>query len=100
MDWRPRNHSPLNDHRDVTEFKMNLNVHQGHKSSSSKLHQLSDTWEFQEKEIMNAKARLRSIRGELAVLEGKMTLSIKYALSMFIFYFYFFKINRCNTMYL
>nr|GEV22161.1 hypothetical protein [Tanacetum cinerariifolium] len=55
---------------------------EGHKSSSNKLHQLSDTWEFQENEIMNAKDRLRSIRGELAVLEGKMTLSINEAQKM------------------
>ncbi|GJU60187.1 protein PTST homolog 2, chloroplastic [Tanacetum coccineum] len=55
---------------------------EGHKSSSNKLHQLSDTWEFQENEIMNAKDRLRSIRGELVVLEGKMTLSINEAQKM------------------
>ncbi|PWA65314.1 hypothetical protein CTI12_AA335610 [Artemisia annua] len=55
---------------------------EGHKSSSSKLHQLSDAWEFQENEIMNAKNRLRSIRGELAVLEGKMTMSINEAQKM------------------
>ncbi|GKC50086.1 protein PTST homolog 2, chloroplastic isoform X1, partial [Tanacetum coccineum] len=55
---------------------------EGHKSSSNKLHQLSDTWEFQENEIMNSKDRLRSIRSELAVLEGKMTLSINEAQKM------------------
>lgn len=55
---------------------------EGHKSSSSKLHQLSDAWEFQENEIMNAKDRLRSLRGELAILEGKMTLSINEAQKM------------------
>ncbi|XP_052173298.1 protein PTST homolog 2, chloroplastic [Diospyros lotus] len=40
------------------------------------LGRLSDAWEFQENEIMNAQNRLRSIRAKLAVLEGKMTLAI------------------------
>ncbi|KAK2428725.1 protein PTST, chloroplastic [Trifolium repens] len=46
------------------------------KSSSDNLEKLSDAWEFQETEIMNAQARLRSLRAKLAVLEGKMTLAI------------------------
>ncbi|KAG7979404.1 hypothetical protein I3843_05G129800 [Carya illinoinensis] len=49
---------------------------QGHESSSEELRNLSDAWEFQENEIMNAQGRLRSIRAKLAVLEGKMALSI------------------------
>ncbi|PSS13546.1 Protein PTST like [Actinidia chinensis var. chinensis] len=48
----------------------------GHESSSKDLRQLSDAWEFQENEIMNAQGRLRSIRAKLAVLEGKMALAI------------------------
>ncbi|XP_071707682.1 protein PTST homolog 2, chloroplastic-like isoform X3 [Rutidosis leptorrhynchoides] len=47
-----------------------------HQTSSSELQHISDTWEFQENEIMSAKNRLRSIRAELAVLERKMSLSI------------------------
>ncbi|XP_012568263.1 protein PTST homolog 2, chloroplastic isoform X2 [Cicer arietinum] len=45
-------------------------------NSSDDLAKLSDVWEFQETEIMNAQARLRSLRAKLAVLEGKMTLAI------------------------
>ncbi|KAK9277641.1 hypothetical protein L1049_007187 [Liquidambar formosana] len=37
---------------------------------------LSDAWEFQENEIMSAQDKLRSIRAKLAVLEGKMALTI------------------------
>ncbi|TKY69737.1 PTST protein [Spatholobus suberectus] len=46
------------------------------KSSSDYLAKLSDAWEFQENEIMNAQDRLRSIRAKLAVLEGKMAMAI------------------------
>ncbi|KAL2349308.1 hypothetical protein Fmac_003308 [Flemingia macrophylla] len=46
------------------------------KFSSEYLAKLSDSWEFQENEIMNAQDRLRSIRAKLAVLEGKMALAI------------------------
>ncbi|XP_019462070.1 PREDICTED: uncharacterized protein LOC109361173 isoform X2 [Lupinus angustifolius] len=46
------------------------------KSSSGDLSELSDAWEFQENEIINAQDRLRTIRAKLAVLEGKMTLAI------------------------
>lgn len=45
-------------------------------SSPSDLQRLSDAWEFQENELMNARERLRSIRAKLAVLEGKMALAI------------------------
>ncbi|RDY05217.1 Protein PTST, chloroplastic, partial [Mucuna pruriens] len=45
-------------------------------SSSDYIAKLSDAWEFQENEIMNAHDRLRSIRAKLAVLEGKMALAI------------------------
>ncbi|KAH1264476.1 Protein PTST 2, chloroplastic [Glycine max] len=48
------------------------------KSSSDGLAKLSDAWEFQENEIMNAQGRLRSIRAKLSVLEGKMVLAIMY----------------------
>ncbi|KAJ1386019.1 Immunoglobulin-like fold [Sesbania bispinosa] len=46
------------------------------KSSSEDLAKLSDDWEFQENEIINAHDRLRSLRAMLAVLEGKMALAI------------------------
>lgn len=46
------------------------------KNSSDDLSKLSDAWEFQENEIMNAQNKLRSLRAKLAVLEGKMTLTI------------------------
>ncbi|KAE9605494.1 hypothetical protein Lal_00025015 [Lupinus albus] len=46
------------------------------KGSSGDLSELSDAWEFQENEIINAQDRLRTIRAKLAVLEGKMTLAI------------------------
>ncbi|CAK7332821.1 unnamed protein product, partial [Dovyalis caffra] len=45
-------------------------------SSSDDLLKLSDAWEFQENEIMNAQGKLRSTRAKLAVLEGKMALAI------------------------
>lgn len=59
-------------------------LQQGFEGLSDDLHKLSDTWEFQENEIMNAKDRLRSIRAKLAVLEGKMALTIMYAQFLFI----------------
>ncbi|KAK4763701.1 hypothetical protein SAY87_013139 [Trapa incisa] len=43
---------------------------------SKDLQELSDAWEFQENEVMNAQDRLRSIRARVAVLEGKMALAI------------------------
>nr|KYP60254.1 5'-AMP-activated protein kinase subunit beta-2 [Cajanus cajan] len=46
------------------------------KHSSDNLAKLSDAWEFQENEMINAQDRLRSIRAKLAVLEGKMALAI------------------------
>ncbi|XP_030484018.2 protein PTST homolog 2, chloroplastic isoform X2 [Cannabis sativa] len=47
-----------------------------HEGTSDDLRKLSDAWEFQENEIMNAKSLLRSTRAKLAVLEGKMALAI------------------------
>ncbi|XVF84815.1 hypothetical protein PTKIN_Ptkin17bG0069700 [Pterospermum kingtungense] len=49
---------------------------EGDGSSNDNLHKLSDAWEFQENEIMNAQDKLRSIRARLVVLEGKMALAI------------------------
>ena len=49
---------------------------QGDGNFSDNLHELSDAWEFQENEIMNAQNKMRSIRAKLAVLEGKMALAI------------------------
>lgn len=48
----------------------------GHESSSDNFRKLSDAWEYQENEIMNARDKLRSMRAKLAVLEGKMALAI------------------------
>ncbi|KAF9623818.1 hypothetical protein IFM89_005403 [Coptis chinensis] len=45
------------------------------KNSSEKSHSLSDTWEFRETEIMKARDKLRSLRAQLAVLQGKMALT-------------------------
>ncbi|EYU28696.1 hypothetical protein MIMGU_mgv11b020794mg [Erythranthe guttata] len=47
-------------------------------ANSSDLRKFSDAWEFQENEFMRAKERLRSIKANLAVLEGKMALAIMY----------------------
>lgn len=44
--------------------------------SSDELNKLSDAWEFKENEIMRAKDKLRSIRANVAVLEGKMAVAI------------------------
>ncbi|XVF82493.1 hypothetical protein PTKIN_Ptkin16aG0053300 [Pterospermum kingtungense] len=49
---------------------------EGDGSSHENLHKLSDAWEFQENEIMNAQDKLRSIRARLVVFEGKMALAI------------------------
>ncbi|XP_020217903.1 protein PTST homolog 2, chloroplastic isoform X3 [Cajanus cajan] len=46
------------------------------KHSSDNLAKLSNAWEFQENEMINAQDRLRSIRAKLAVLEGNMALAI------------------------
>jgi len=54
-------------------------LHQDNGSPSGDFLKLSDSWEFQENEIMNAQDKLRSIRAKLAVLEGKMALAIMYA---------------------
>ncbi|XP_022998696.1 protein PTST homolog 2, chloroplastic-like isoform X1 [Cucurbita maxima] len=43
---------------------------------SDDLLELSDAFEFQENRILNAKDELRSIRAKLAVVEGKMALTI------------------------
>ncbi|KAL5553971.1 hypothetical protein UlMin_041372 [Ulmus minor] len=47
-----------------------------HESSSDDLQKLSDAWEFQQNEIMNARDKLRSIRAKIAILEGKMAVAI------------------------
>lgn len=52
--------------------------HQGQSKSSDDLLELSDAFEFQENEILNAKDKLRSIRAKIAVIEGKMALTIMY----------------------
>ncbi|XP_049934492.1 protein PTST homolog 2, chloroplastic isoform X2 [Nymphaea colorata] len=45
-------------------------------NSLEKLHELSNAWEFHETEIMKSRAKLRSIRAKLAILEGKMGFEI------------------------
>ncbi|KAL8157191.1 protein PTST homolog 2, chloroplastic isoform X2 [Apium graveolens] len=45
-------------------------------STSGDLQKLYDTWEFHENDVTNAQAKLRSIRAKLAILEGKIALSI------------------------
>ncbi|XAR65145.1 hypothetical protein NMG60_11009148 [Bertholletia excelsa] len=55
---------------------------EGHETSKD-LWKLSDTWEFQENEIMNAQDKLRSIRAKMAILEGKMSLAIVEAQKIF-----------------
>ncbi|KAL5761879.1 hypothetical protein ACOSP7_018143 [Xanthoceras sorbifolium] len=62
--------------RTLRSNKHKLVSQKGFESSSNDLQKLSDAWEFQENEIMNAQDRLRSIRAKLAVLEGKMALAI------------------------
>ncbi|KAK9063415.1 hypothetical protein SSX86_017285 [Deinandra increscens subsp. villosa] len=49
---------------------------QVHESSDSELQQLSDKCEYQENEVMKAGDKLRSLRAKLAVLEGKIALSV------------------------
>ncbi|XP_011006587.1 PREDICTED: uncharacterized protein LOC105112553 isoform X2 [Populus euphratica] len=44
--------------------------------ASDDLLKLSDAWEFQENEIMNAQDKLRSTRAKIAVSEGKIALAI------------------------
>ncbi|KAI7734570.1 hypothetical protein M8C21_009822 [Ambrosia artemisiifolia] len=52
---------------------LNSAVHETH---GSELRRLSYVWEFQENEVMKAGDKLRSIRAKLAVLEGKIALSV------------------------
>lgn len=44
--------------------------------SPSDLQKLSDAREFQENDVINAQKRLRSIRAKLAILEGKVALTL------------------------
>ncbi|KAI7726813.1 hypothetical protein M8C21_019510 [Ambrosia artemisiifolia] len=62
-----------------TKDKKTNNLLNDHKSSSSELHRLPDTWEFHENEDFEVKDRLKSVCAELAVLEGKLTSSIIHA---------------------
>ncbi|KAJ8760937.1 hypothetical protein K2173_021975 [Erythroxylum novogranatense] len=48
----------------------------GDENTTDNLLKLSDAWEFQENEIMNAEDKLRSVRAKLAVLDGKMALAV------------------------
>lgn len=54
----------------------NVGLHEDHESSSEDLLKLSDAREFRENDIMSAQARLRATRAKLAVLQGKMSLSM------------------------
>ncbi|KAJ4960016.1 hypothetical protein NE237_019926 [Protea cynaroides] len=51
----------------------------GHESSLEELHRLSDDREFQETTIMKTQDILRATRAKLAILQGKMTLTISEA---------------------
>ncbi|XP_065860897.1 protein PTST homolog 2, chloroplastic [Euphorbia lathyris] len=69
--------SELSSILDVLKSKADENVQKKvHESSSDELLMLSDAWEFQENDMLNARHKLRSIRAKLAVLEGKMALAI------------------------
>ncbi|KAL9665321.1 hypothetical protein QQ045_020739 [Rhodiola kirilowii] len=45
---------------------------------SEEMWNVSDAWEFQQTEIMHAKDRLRSLRAKIAVLEGRISMTIMY----------------------
>lgn len=65
---------------DISNTFQTLSIlHQDHESAVDNLLKLSDAWEFQENEVINAQAKLRSLRAKLAVLDGKMALAIMYA---------------------
>ncbi|XP_070018877.1 protein PTST homolog 2, chloroplastic-like isoform X2 [Nicotiana tabacum] len=86
--WKNENHNEISTRLQHLELELSLTLHSLKSkskelnlkevlgSSPSDLQRLSDAWEFQENEFMNARERLRSIRAKLAVLEGKMTLAI------------------------
>lgn len=52
-----------------------------HGNNYGELQKIYDTWEFHENDVINARAKLRSIRAKLAILEGKMALSIMYGIT-------------------
>ncbi|GLU09330.1 hypothetical protein SLE2022_261960 [Rubroshorea leprosula] len=54
----------------------NISLQEDDRSSKDNLQNLSDALEFQQNEVLTAQGKLRSIRAKLAVLEGKMALSI------------------------
>ncbi|XVF44150.1 hypothetical protein PTKIN_Ptkin02bG0097900 [Pterospermum kingtungense] len=66
--------SQSNDYEEVSLVEASMDAGDG--SSTDNLRKLSDAWEFEENEIMNAQDKLRSIRGRLVVLEGKMALAV------------------------
>ncbi|XP_075077918.1 protein PTST homolog 2, chloroplastic isoform X5 [Nicotiana tabacum] len=86
--WKNENHNEISTRLQHLELELSLTLHSLKSkskelnlkevlgSSPSDLQRLSDAWEFQENEFMNARERLRSLRAKLAVLEGKMTLAI------------------------
>lgn len=55
-------------------------VLQHQENSLDELRSLSDAWEFQETEIMKARDKLRSIRAKLTVIDGKLSLEIRFAI--------------------
>ncbi|XVE92559.1 hypothetical protein REPUB_Repub01dG0108100 [Reevesia pubescens] len=61
---------------DNEEKSLQASIDAGDGGSTDDLHELSDAWEFQENEIMNAQDKLRSIRARFVVLEWKMALAI------------------------
>ncbi|GLU17167.1 hypothetical protein SLE2022_335600 [Rubroshorea leprosula] len=54
----------------------NVSLQEDDRSSKDDLQNLSDALEFQQNEILTAQGKLRPNRAKLAVLEGKMALSI------------------------
>ncbi|XWS34942.1 hypothetical protein CRYUN_Cryun21dG0080800 [Craigia yunnanensis] len=66
--------SQSNDSEEESIVQASMDAGDG--SSTDNLHKLSDAWELQENEMMNAQDKLRSTRARLVVLEGKMALAI------------------------
>lgn len=86
--WKVKNHNHIRVHLQYLETELASALHslrsrveesnskKVSRNSSDELETLSDALEFKENEFMNAQERLRSIRASLAVLEGRMALTI------------------------
>lgn len=51
-------------------------LQKNHESTSNEIQNLTDAWELQQNEIMNARDKLRSTRAKIAVFEGKRALAL------------------------